>query len=115
MWFKQLAGNWEIKFPGLNLKFGISAGGQITINGLKFDLMLSDRWQFPSFLGWFRFKFGSWWYYLRLTFLGLEVHRFDLNGKFGGKVNGLKIALPGLHLPGNYFLNIEMSSYNHDL
>ena len=56
MWFKQLAGNWNVKFPGLNLKFGISAGGAITINGLKFDLMLSDRIQFPSFLGWFRFK-----------------------------------------------------------
>merc|ERR1711962_351880 len=100
MWFKQLAGNWNLKFPGLNFKIGISAGGQITINGLKFDLMLSDRIQFPSFLGWFTFKWGSWWYYLRLTFTGLEVHRFGLNGKFGGKCTGLKIALPGFHIPG---------------
>ena len=45
-------------------------------------------------------QFGSWWYYLRLTFHGLEVHRFDLNGKFGGKATGLKFALPGIKLPG---------------
>ena len=43
-------------------------------------LMFSDKIQFPGFLGWFRFQWGAFWYYLRITIRGLEVQRFSING-----------------------------------
>ena len=80
MWFKQMAGDWTLKFPGLSLKIGFSASGALKINGKPITLMFSDKIQFPGFLGWFRFEFGGFWYYLRITIRGLEVQRFSING-----------------------------------
>ena len=88
-WFKSMAGTWDLKLPGIAFKLGIGANGQITIGGFKVFLMLSDKLQFPSFLGWFRFQFKGFWYYIRVTLKGLEAFRFSIGGSCRSVFRGI--------------------------
>merc|ERR1712072_1335717 len=42
-------------------------------------VQLSTARAFPAALGWFRFKYGPWWYYIRAAGKGMQGFRFSVN------------------------------------
>ena len=65
-WLVKLSGSWVFKFgASLKLNIGISANGMFMINGHGVMLMLSDKFEFPAFLGFFRFVYKNWVIYFR--------------------------------------------------
>ena len=62
----KLAGKWVFNFGAhLRLNIGITAKGFFTVNGKTVLLTLSDRWEFPAFLGFFKFTYQHYVIYFR--------------------------------------------------
>jgi hypothetical protein len=88
---------WEIKwtFAAPNFKFQILKTGQIKIGAAKFWLQLSNKVQFPSLMGWWRFRYLNFWYYFRLTFGGMEIHKFSYDAECKGVFNNAMVNYCG--------------------
>merc|ERR1712072_148677 len=66
--------------------------GGITIGRFRTKVQLSTALAFPAALGWFRFEYGPWWYYIRAVGRGIQVFRFSVkpNSKCRKVYNGMK-------------------------
>merc|ERR1712072_1620542 len=106
IFYTRLSGFWSIRLRGFSLlKFKFS-NGWISIRRFRVKVQLSMARAFPASLGWFRFKYGAWWYYIRAVGRGIQVYRFSVkpNSKcrkvfkgmrnFCGVSNGGRMKIP---------------------
>merc|ERR1712072_694117 len=92
IFYTRLSGFWSIRLRGFSLlKFKFS-NGWITIGRFRVKVQLSTAHAFPAALGWFRFKYGVWWYYIRAVGRGIQVYRFSVgrNRKCKGVFKGMR-------------------------
>ena len=75
VWLKKMIGYWTWTFGKLVLRFNIGAGGLVTIGTYKTHLKISTDAKLKGSDRWFTFKYGAYWYYIRLL-KGMWMHAF---------------------------------------
>ena len=87
-----LSGRWNFKFPGiLNFKLKFS-GGKLTIGRQTINLMPSDRMDYSTALGWLKFNFRKWNFYIKFNPTDFQVVAFN---QFGQQVTGAVTKVVG--------------------
>ena len=73
MFYMRFSGSWAIALRGFPLLRFTFSNGWITIGSFRTKLQLSPVGAFPAVLGWFRFQYAGWWYYIRAVGRGIAI------------------------------------------